>query len=204
MARSTANQALRDKERAVHERGIQEQKAAFLEAEVSRTSTALQEESHSNASKVCIVALKQLYIVLQLRAVSVRTNVHYVPNPITLLDNWSHTARWPQIEVIASIAAQLRELQVKLNSAEATAAEKEADASRAAERVESQEAAAADLLQELKQTKQDAAEMREALERELETTSRLVGHQLTCSLAAAVGSAVADPSLSVGLASAPL
>jgi len=67
---------------------------------------------------------------------------------------------------------------VKLHDAEATAAEKEAAAARAAERAEAQEAAATHLLQELRQTKQDAAEIREALERELETTSRLVSRQL--------------------------
>jgi len=52
VARSAANQALRDKERAVHERGIQEQKAAFLEAEVGRTSAALQQERRSHAAEV--------------------------------------------------------------------------------------------------------------------------------------------------------
>ncbi len=66
---------------------------------------------------------------------------------------------------------------MKLHDAEATAAEKEAAASRAAERAETQEAAAANLLQELRQTKQDAAEIRDALERELETTNRLVSRQ---------------------------
>ena len=63
---------------------------------------------------------------------------------------------------------------MKLNTAEAIAAEKEAAASRAAQRAEEQEAEAANLQRELKQTKQDAAQMQEALERELETTSRLV------------------------------
>ena len=52
LARSAANQAVRDKERALHEKGIQEQKAAFLEAEVSRTSAALQQERRSHAAEV--------------------------------------------------------------------------------------------------------------------------------------------------------
>ena len=78
-----------------------------------------------------------------------------------------------------TVTVQVRELQVKLSTAETTAAEKQAAASRAAERAEAQEAAAADLLRDLKQTKQDAAQMQEALERELETTGRLVSASLS-------------------------
>jgi hypothetical protein len=52
VARSAANQAQRDKERAQHERAIQEQKAAFLEAELGRTSSTLQQERRNHAAEV--------------------------------------------------------------------------------------------------------------------------------------------------------
>ena len=167
VARSAANQALRDKERAVHERGIQEQKAAFLEAEVGRTSAALQQERRSHAAEVRGHSLHQV-------AGSAQRHSWRLP---------SHNVRSHRLHPIECctsglrVAAQLRQLQVQLHDAEAAAAEKEAAAGRAAERAEAQEAAAADLLQQLRQTKQDAAEIREALERELETTSRLVSWQ---------------------------
>ena len=52
VARSAANQAHRDKERAQHEKAIQEQKAAFLEEELGRTSNALQQERRKHAAEV--------------------------------------------------------------------------------------------------------------------------------------------------------
>ena len=189
MARSAANQAVRDKERALHEKGIQEQKAAFLEAEVSRTSTALQQERRSHAAEVCAEAhvARQAATVRAVTMLAVAGVFVCTVGAFSLLLTSNAGCCLPNRH-----AAQLRELQVKLHDAEATAAEKGAAATRAAEQAEAQEAAAAELLQELKQTKQDAAEMREALERELDTTSRLVRHQLTYSLAA-----YEDPSLLV-------
>ena len=176
VARSAANQALRDKERAVHEKGIQEQKAAFLEAEVSRTSAALQQERRSHAAEVRWENPRPKQPIVCVRfmrgssCAMLRGGLGYRAG-----DPMSWTAeRSAQPFADCRTGLQLRELTVRLHDAEATAAEKEAAASRAAERAEAQEAAAADLLQQLRRTKQDAAEIREALERELETTNRLV------------------------------